>query len=451
MMDETDMFTTQSLVTSRFDVRQTLSVAKLSPEATELIKVLKEKDAGTSQYKCIVAQTAPAVRVAFSELFGYEPGALKANVLVASLKAIGFDLVLDTNTAADLTICEESQELLHRVMARKEPDGSKTGMPLFSSCCPGWMKFVNKSEVEIIPHLSTCKSPHMMYGAVLKRLSKELIGCEPHEIYICSVMPCVLKKTESDAPIFVNDGVRDLDNVITTKDVGVMLRIRNIDPLSLEPKQYDSPFQVEEVTGGGSGLGTGAGQLFGSTGGVTEAVVRSIYEIVTGSKSPRLELSDVRGLDEVREAVVPLYSSETGRGLDKVSLRVAVVYGLGNAKKLLERIKSENVSYDFVEVMACPGGCISGGGQPLSKDKNTIRQRQECIYNLDKTLPIRRSHENPIIRALYERHLGGNFGSLQAKDMLHVQQVYGGRNDPEDDTLLFGCDQEVSDLDCDDL
>jgi iron only hydrogenase large subunit-like protein len=289
------------------------------------------------------------------------------------------------------------------------------------------MRLVEKSAPEIIPYLSTCKSPHMMYGAVLKRFSKDLLGCEPHEIYLCSVMPCVRKRGESDAPVFVKDGVRDVDNVITTKDLGLLLRRRGIDPLELEPQQFDSPFHSEEARG--SGLGSGAGQLFGATGGVMEAAVRSVYELVTGSKLPRLELTEVRGLDDVKEAVIPLFNNETGHGLDHINLNVAVVHGLGNAKSLLARMKSGDANYDFVEVMACPGGCINGGGQPLSKEKDNVQKRLDCIYSLDRELPIRRSHENPIVKALYERHLGNEFGSPQAKEVLHVKQVYGGTED----------------------
>jgi len=360
---------------------------KVTPEATELTQVFEEKELGESQYKYVVAQTAPSVRIAFSEVFGKEPGAFKADLLVSSLKAIGFDLVLDTNTAADLTICEEGQELLERIMAREE--AKETGeipakpLPLFTSCCPGWMKLVQKSAPELNPYISTCKSPHMskfdssiqfcrrvghhhvshhhsccaVYGAVLKKFSKELMDCEPEEIYMCSVMPCVRKRGESDEPVFQNSksGVREVDNVITTKDLGAMLQAKGIDPLDLKPMQYDSPFQSKEAQG--SGLGTGAGQLFGATGGVMEAAVRSVYELVTGAQLPRLELNEVRGLDDVKEATVRLFNEETGRGLD-LDLNVAVVNGLGNAKKLLAKMKSGDIHYDFVEVMACPGVSI---------------------------------------------------------------------------------------------
>ena len=401
---------------------------KVTPEARELTQVLNDKESGTSPYKYVVAQTAPSVRIAFSEVFGQEPGAFKADLLVASLKAIGFDLVLDTNTGADLTVCEEGQELLERILARKKGTVADKPLPLFTSCCPGWMKLVEKNVPEMIPYISTCKSPHMMYGAVLKKFSKELLDCEPEQVYFCSVMPCIHKRGESDRPVFQHKGVRDVDNVITTKDLGTMLKQNGIDPLELEPMRYDSPFQSQKASG--SGLGTGAGQLFGATGGVMEAAVRSVYELVTGAELPRLELNEVRGLDEVKEAAISLFNKETNRGLP-IDLKVAVVNGLGNAKKLLSKMESGEAKYDFVEVMACPGGCVGGGGQPRASERDTIQKRLNCIYSLDKELPIRRSHENPVVKALYERHLGGEYGSPEAKEILHVKQVYGGSGDED--------------------
>jgi iron only hydrogenase large subunit-like protein len=213
-----------------------------------------------------------------------------------------------------------------------------------------------------------------------------------------------------------------------------MLQAKGIDPLKLEPMSYDSPFQSEKAQG--SGLGTGAGQLFGATGGVMEAAVRSVYELVTGAQLPRLELNEVRGLEDVKVTTVSLFNDETGRGLN-VNLNVAVVNGLATAKKLLADMKNGDMNYDFVEVMACPGGCINGGGQPRVTADDTVQKRLDCIYSLDKELPIRRSHENPVIKALYERHLGNKFGSPEAHEVLHVKQVYGG---PEEETFSFGCE-----------
>jgi len=261
----------------------------------------------------------------------------------------------------------------------------------------------------------------MMYGAVVKRNSEELFGRPASDIYTCSVMPCVKKRGESDHPVFTKDGVRDVDNVITTKDLGALLNKYHIDPRDLDPMPFDSPFQKEKDEHN-DGLGSGAGQIFGATGGVMEASVRSVYELVTGAKLPRLDLMEVRGFDGLKETTVPLYSEETGKGLD-VELRVAVINGLGQAKKLIQQMKDGEVEYDFVEVMACPGGCIGGGGQPKS-DKETLAKRMEVLYKLDKNLPIRRSHENKTVKKLYDRVLGGKFGSEEAGRMLHVKPVY---------------------------
>jgi NADP-reducing hydrogenase subunit HndD len=293
----------------------------------------------------------------------------------------------------------------------------------------------------------------MMLGALVKRYAADLFGRDPSEIYLCSAMPCVRKKPESDRAVFQRDGVRLVDNVVTTRDLGDLLRLHEIEPRELAPLPFDSMFQLDE--GGPDSLGTGAGQLFGATGGVMEAAVRSVYELLTGAQLPRLELEEVRGLDGLKEATIPLFSEETGQGLH-MELKVAVVNGLGNAKNLIKAMRDGKAHYDFVgkpsvalflcckfsvadishvhavvsllfipEVMACPGGCIGGGGQPRSPDKDILQKRIQTIYNLDRTLPIRRSHENPTVQALYERHLG-EIGGETAHDLLHVKQVYGG-------------------------
>lgn len=350
-------------------------------------------------------------------------------------------LLKPSNSRRDLTICEEGTELLHRVLTREKlSEGdvhvgeAAEPLPLFTSCCPGWMNMVEKTAPELIPYISTCKSPHMMYGAVVKRNSESLFGCSPDELYMCSVMPCVKKRGESDHAVFSKEGIRDVDNVITTKDLGVLLGRHGIDPRELEPMPFDSPFQnekgksEEEIP---SGLGTGAGQLFGATGGVMEASVRSVYELITGAKLPCLELTEVRGFEGLKETTVPLYNEETGRGID-IELRVAVINGLGQAKKLIQQMKDGEVKYDFVEVMACPGGCIGGGGQP-KLDKETLEKRMATLYDLDKSLPIRRSHDNPTVKKLYDTVLGKEYGSAEAKDVLHVKQVYGGTDEVADD------------------
>ena len=398
---------------------------KFTKEAQELLEALESREKGDEDcYGLIVAQVAPSVRVAIPEEFGLEPGSLPTGKLVAALKKLGFDLVLDTNTAADLTICEEGTELLHRLKAKAEnAESQKFGegdpgsepLPLFTSCCPGWMACVEKGAPEIAPYVSTCKSPHMMYGALLREYSEEMLGRPADNVYVCSVMPCVRKRGESDHAAFQRNGVRDIDNVITTKDLGQLLRLKGIDIRELEPVTFDSPFQTD-------GTGTGAGQLFGATGGVMEAAVRSVYELVTGAELPRLELDEVRGLEGTKEAIVPLHDPDNKVGLP-IDLRIAVVNGLGNAKTLIKKMKAGEVQYDFVEVMACPGGCIGGGGQPKG-DKQSVEKRLKTIYDLDRTLPIRRSHENPTVKRIYADYLG-EYGGHKAHDLLHVEPVYG--------------------------
>lgn len=319
-------------------------------------------------YVCVTDFTSPTdhdtrdthCRVAISEEFGLEPGAVEPGQLVAALKLLGFDLVLDTNTAADITICEEGTELLQRLRARKEretfgeEDPGPNPLPLFTSCCPGWLAYIQKSAPELEPYISSCKSPHMMYGALVKNYCQELLGQEnANNVYFTSVMPCVRKRGESDQECFIHKGgVREIDNVVTTKDVGQLLRMKNINPAELQPMPFDSPFQIDD------GEGSGAGQLFGATGGVMEAAVRTLYELVTGKPLPKLELNEVRGLDGVKETTIAL-----GETIDEDlpdTLRVAVCNGLGNAKQLIKKMKDGEVEYDFVEVMACPGGCIGG-------------------------------------------------------------------------------------------
>ena len=408
-------------------------------ETKELLDVMKSKMLNGVPH-LIVAQVAPSVRVSISEEFDKEPGTLPTGNLVAALKAIGFDLVLDTNTGADFTICEEGTELLERIKtkirkSKKEEKGissNKPVLPLFTSCCPGWLALVQNSYPELIPFISTCKSPHMMYGALIKEFSVELFNEQPDKVYFCSVMPCVRKRGESDHAAFSHNGIRDIDNVITTKDLGMILRSKNINPFDLQPELFDSPFQTD-------GIGTGAGQLFGATGGVMEAAVRTVYEIVTGEEMPNIELDVVRGLEGVKEAVIPLTKStttnknENNEGNEEpqeiVSINVAVVSGLGNAKKLIKKIANGEVEYDFIEVMACPGGCIGGGGQPAKGD---LGKRMEYIYSLDRSLPRRKSHDNPVVQRMYAEFLDEEFGSEKAHELLHVEPIYGEETDTRD-------------------
>jgi NADP-reducing hydrogenase subunit HndD len=253
----------------------------------------------------------------------------------------------------------------------------------------------------------------MMYGAVLKEFSEEMLGRPADRLYLTSVMPCVRKRGESDHAAFEHEGTRDVDNVITTKDLGQILRMKGINPAVLLPQTFDSPFQT-------NGTGSGAGQLFGATGGVMEAAVRTVYEIVTGESIPRLELEAVRGLEGVKEATITMSSDKMEA---PINLRVAVVNGLGNVKKLVQKMKAGEVEYDFVEVMACPGGCIGGGGQPKG-EANALDKRLKCMYELERSLPLRKSHENPTVKTLYDKYLG-EYGGAKAHELLHVEPVYG--------------------------
>jgi iron-only hydrogenase group A len=378
--------------------------------------------------------------VALSEEFGLEPGAYTPGHLVAALKALGFDLVLDTNTAADLTVCEEATELLDRLKARvlhtSEPLGETTmhtarPLPLFTSCCPGWMNLVEKSYPELAQYVSTCKSPHMMLGALIKEYAADWYDRPALEVYLCSIMPCVRKRGESDQPAFVNlppqssldAPIRHVDNVLTTRDLGQLLReYSHVDPVNLTPLPFDPIFAKTD------GKGSGAGQLFGATGGVMEAAVRTAYEVISGQPLPCLELEAVRGLEGVKEAVlkIPLPETDTvfrNGDNNELELRVAVANGLGSAKTLIKKLKAGEVAYDFIEVMACPGGCIGGGGQPKG-DKEALSKRLNVIYELDRNLPRRKSHDNPTIKQLYDEKLG-YYGSSKAHDLLHVEPVYG--------------------------
>ena len=336
-------------------------------------------------------------------------------------------MVLDMNTSADMTICEEATELLHRIQARlhkKNTSGQKSPqhMPLFSSCCPGWLNYVEKFEPELAKDISTCKSPQQMYGSMIKGYSQELWQHLSNRVYVCGIMPCVLKKGEADRPVFVcsEDGIKEIDNVITTRDLGVLLRQQGIHnpEEQLNEANFDSPFAYMEH----DGMGTGAGQIFGATGGVTEAAVRTVYEWLTGEPLPGIEFHAVRGLDGIKEANVPLYSNTTKKGLH-IDLKVVVANGLKEAKVLVQKIKTGQVRYDFVEVMSCPGGCIGGGGQPRGVQGDVLPKRLEVIYQLDRSLPRRRAHENPIVQTFYEQYLG-EYGSDRARKLLHVEPVY---------------------------
>nr|WNF20756.1 hydrogenase [synthetic construct] len=383
----------------------------------------KPKDGGR---KVLIAQVAPAVRVAIAESFGLAPGAVSPGKLATGLRALGFDQVFDTLFAADLTIMEEGTELLHRLKEHLEAHPhSDEPLPMFTSCCPGWVAMMEKSYPELIPFVSSCKSPQMMLGAVIKNYFAAEAGAKPEDICNVSVMPCVRKQGEADREWFNTTGAggANVDHVMTTAELGKIFVERGIKLNDLQESPFDNPV----------GEGSGGGVLFGTTGGVMEAALRTVYEVVTQKPLDRIVFEDVRGLEGIKESTLHLtpgptspfkaFAGADGRG--GITLRVAVANGLGNAKKLITKMQAGEAKYDFVEIMACPAGCVGGGGQPRSTDKAITQKRQAAMYDLDERAVIRRSHENPLIGALYEKFLGEPNGH-KAHELLHTHYVAGG-------------------------
>ena len=349
---------------------------------TERDDTSKVIDALNDPEKIVVAQIAPSIRAAWGEEFGLTPDKATVERLASALKIMGFDYVFDTNFTADLTIMEEGSEFLGR-LTNKET----SKLPLFTSCCPGWVRFVKSHYPEYVDNLSTAKSPQQMFGAVVKSYYAEILKVDPKNIFCVSIMPCLAKKHECAIPA-MNDacGYPDVDVVLTTREVDRLIRSEYIDPRSIEDTGLDMPL----------GVGSGAGNIFGATGGVMEAALRTAYNLVTGSNPDPDAFRDVRGQDGWKEATFEI---------NGITLNVAVVNGLGNADKLLKALKSGKVSYDFIEVMACPGGCVGGGGQPIHDNCEMAPKRAPVLYEQDANMTLRFSHENPSIVAIYKDYL----------------------------------------------
>lgn len=343
--------------------------------------------------KVVIVQTAPSVRVALGEELGIPAGSIVTGKMVAALRSLGFDKVFDTNFSADLTIMEEGHEFLDRLQ-----NGGV--LPMITSCSPGWVNMIELKYPELLPHLSTAKSPQQMFGAVAKTYYAEKAGIDPAKIVSVSVMPCTAKKAEAQREEMCDSGYRDVDIVITTRELGRMIREAGIDFASLPEENFDSPL----------GIGTGAGAIFGNTGGVMEAALRTVADVVSGEDLPKLEYEEVRGMEETREATVTVAGKE---------IKVAVVNTLGSARKMLERIKAGTADYQFIEVMACPGGCIGGGGQPVPVNREIRQKRREALFDCDRMSELRKSHENPEIKALYDNWLGKPLGE-KAHHLLHA-------------------------------
>lgn len=345
--------------------------------------------------KKVIVQVAPAVRVAIGEEFGEEPGVDMTGKLVTGLKQIGFDAVFDTNFGADLTIMEEAHEFLERFKKNEN-------LPILTSCCPGWVNFLEFQFPDLIHIPSTCKSPQQMFGAIAKSYYAENMGIKPEDLIVVSVMPCQAKKYEAGREEFSNNGVRDVDYVITTRELACMFREAGVNITKMRDDNFDNPL----------GESTGAAVIFGVTGGVLEAALRTAYEWATGDELQVVDFTDVRGLEGIKEAQIDIEGKK---------INVAVTSGLGNARKLLEKIQKGESNYHIIEIMACPGGCINGGGQPfLHADTDILEKRMKGIYGIDKDKECRKSHENPYIQKLYKDFLGVP-GGAKSHHLLHTE------------------------------
>lgn len=352
----------------------------------------------------VVAQIAPAVRTAWGEQLGLERGFASDRRLVSALKLLGFDYVYDTNFAADLTIMEEGSEFIEHISHKEEAVKTGTYQPLFTSCCPGWVRYMKGHYPDMVSALSTSKSPQQMFGAVLKGWMAPRLGLDPTKVFCVSIMPCVAKKYECSVTNMHNEyNLPDVDCVLTTREIDRMIRADAIDVKTLPEEDFD------EVLGTSSG----AGMIFGATGGVMEAALRSAYVLVTGTSPDPDLFQNVRGMDGWREESI---------NIDGIEFKVAIASGLGNAHKLVEAIKSGEVSYDFVEIMACPGGCVGGGGQPIRDQVELAPVRGDELYRLDKLNPLRLSIDNPDIKLVYEEFLGAPL-SEKAEAYLHTDQT----------------------------
>lgn len=369
---------------------------------------LRERDDTQKAYAALgdpdrvtIVQIAPAVRAAWGEAFGMPTGKATVGQLVSVLRKLGADYVFDTTFSADLTIMEEGTELLQRL--NKYLAGDRTvKIPLMTSCCPGWVSFMEKHFPELGENLSTAKSPQQMFGAIAKNYLAPKLGIDRRNFIVVSVMPCVAKKSEAARPEFGKDGDPDVNISITTRELAHMIRFANMNFDELEESDFDRPL----------GESTGAGVIFGTTGGVIEAAVRTAYEIQTKKTLPKLDFTELRGLAGIRSATIDF---------DGVPVKIGIAHGLGNARRLVEEIRAGRSPYHAIEIMACPGGCINGGGQPYHRgNEELLKRRAEALYAEDAAKPLRKSHENPDIQALYEEFLGEPCGPL-SHELLHTR------------------------------
>ncbi len=393
------------------------------------VGALKETDATERVWQVlhdpstrVVMQCAPAVRVALGELFGYPVGTAVTGQLAAAMRALGVDDVFDTNWAADLTIMEEGTELLQRL--QKMLRGEKAAFPMLTSCSPGWIKFVEHKYPSLLEHLSSCKSPQMMLGAIAKSYYATRIGVDPKKMFVVSVMPCTAKKFEITREEMIHDGLADVDAVLTTRELGVMIRQAGIDFRQLPKQSFDDPL----------GNSTGAADIFGVTGGVMEAALRTVYTIISGRPLPfeNLHVAPIVGIEEIKEATIKLEGLlPEYKALEGAEVKVAVTSGLNGAAVLMDQIAEGSSPYLFIEIMGCPGGCITGGGQPRSQDPEVQQKRMNALYQEDESKVVRESHKNPSIEAIYRDFLVEPCGEM-SHHLLHTHYIARTSVLPED-------------------
>lgn len=365
-------------------------------------------DALVNPAKTVIVQTAPAVRAALGEEFGMDPGTLVTGKMVSALKKLGFDYVFDTDFAADLTIMEEGTELLERLNKHLAGD-TQVKLPMLTSCCPGWVNFFEHHFPELKEIPSTAKSPQQMFGAIAKNYFAQKLNIAREELVVVSVMPCLAKKYERSREEFSVDGDSDVNISISTRELAQLIRNANIDFLTLTDEPFDNPL----------GESTGAGVIFGTTGGVIEAAVRTAYEVHTGKTLSKVDYTQLRGFDGIRSAVIDF---------DGFPLHIGIAHGLGNARKLLEEVKAGTSTFHAIEIMACPGGCIGGGGQPYHHGRvDVLKKRAAALYREDAGKPLRKSHQNPYILKLYDEFLGKPCGH-KSRELLHTHYFNKQKN-----------------------
>lgn len=354
-------------------------------------------EAINSKKKFPVVQIAPAVRASLGEEYNLPIGANVTGQIITGLRRLGFKKVFDTNFAADLTIVEEAAELIDRVQNGKS-------LPMFTSCCPGWVKYIEQNRPELLDHVSSCKSPHEMEGAVLKSYYAKKMGIDPEDIFVVSIMPCTVKKFEANRPELGEHNLQDVDAVISTREIVRMFKMAGIDFEDLPEGEFDNPL----------GESSGAAAIFGTSGGVMEAAVRTAYYNLTGKDLEKLELEDFRGMNKVKESTIEIDNT--------TKINVAVVNGIGNVGELLDEVEAGTSKYHFVEVMACPGGCVNGGGQPIHQKPEKLKKRIQALYDIDTNAKIRRSHQNESVKKLYDEFLEEP-NSHTAHEILHTGYV----------------------------